>query len=232
MWFPIQTLLVLSIATLPFMLNAWPIPNDAAGKPLIKRFEIQDNGSGEGGGGDGGGGGWEDFGDSGGDFDGDFGGAETFGDSTGGGDTSIIEMPTVEVTGHRDDAPSAGTIPSGIDPHLVALNEEKGLSWGCALQSVVGGWEAGLACSLLEDKYGKGEGKSPKKADPPKTPAPPSPPASKPVPVPPKPAPPPKSPAPAPVPKKNDSPSWRGVGPVRAIPRMIRLVSLKQNYRI
>ncbi|KAL8813519.1 MAG: hypothetical protein Q9223_000935 [Gallowayella weberi] len=197
------------------MPNAWSVPT---GKTLIKRLEVQDNGPGGGSGG-------EDFGgDFGGNSNGGSGGADTSGDSTGRGDTSIIEMPTIEVTGYRDDTPSARTIPSGIDPHLVALNEGKGLSWGCALQSVVGGWEAGLACSVLEDKYKKGEGEPPKKADPPKTPAPPSPP--KPAP------PPPKVPVPAPVPKKNDSPSWRGVGPVRAVPRMIRSVSSKQDYPI
>lgn len=116
----------------------------------------------------------------------------------------------------------AGPIPSGIDPNLVAINEDKGLSWGCALHAVVGGWEAGLACSVLEDKYKNGEGAPPKEPDPPKAPAPPSPPP------PPKPAPlPPKAPAPAPVPKKNDSPGWRGVGTPRAVPRMINFVSSK-----
>ena len=181
----------------------------------MKRLKILNDNSGGGGGGDGGdGGGREDFG---GDFNGVSRGDERFGDSTRGeGASSAIEIPTIEVTGGADSAPSTGIIPSGIDPRLLALNEEKGLSWGCALQSAVGGWEAGLACSLLEDKYEKGDGPPPKKAYPLKrpTPAPPLlPTAPKPVPAPP------KTPTSAPVPKKNDGPGWRGVGPPRAIPR-------------
>ncbi|KAL8994994.1 MAG: hypothetical protein Q9169_005193 [Polycauliona sp. 2 TL-2023] len=190
---------------------------------VSKRLEIQNDNVGGGGGGDGGGGNdggeWDDFG-------GDFGG--DFGDSTSGGDTSAIDIPTVEITGHRDDGPSAGPIPSGIDPQLVALNEDKGFSWECALHSVIGGWEAGLACSLLEDMYPKGEGTPPKQPDPPKTPAPAPPPPT----VPPKPVPPPKVPVPgpAPVPKTpNNTPGWRGVGPPRMIPRRSNFFPSEQN---
>ncbi|KAL8922520.1 MAG: hypothetical protein Q9172_003527 [Xanthocarpia lactea] len=208
MWSPVRTLLVLAIADLLLNISARPFPNITASKNLTKRLEIQDDNTGGGGGGDGSdGGGWGDFG-------GDFAGDDSFGDSTGGGDTSPIEIPTVEIIGHRDDTSNAGPLPSGIDPNLVATNEDRGLSWGCALQSAVGGWQAGLACSLLEDKYKNGEGAPPKQPDPPKIPAAPSSPPS-PPPLPP------KAPAPAPLPKKNDSPGWRGVGPPRAIPRII-----------
>lgn len=167
-------------------------------------------GDGGGGGGDFGGG---DFGGSG-DFvgsEGDYGGGGSGGeDFSGAGDNSPndqpVDIPTIEVVGHHEDTPlpvSAPTIdlPSGIDPQLIAMNENKGLSWECALHAVLGGWEAGLACDLLEDKYGKGKG-----ADVP----PPLPPAVPPKSPPPAPAPPPqpgtKAPAPkapAPAPKKE-----------------------------
>ena len=83
-----------------------------------------------------------------------------------------------------------------------------------------GRWEAGLACSLLEGKYGPGSvAKPPPPAPPPAAPAPPK----SPAPLPPVPKPPtPKQPTQAPTPKKSDGGGgWRGVGPVRAVPRGI-----------
>lgn len=157
----------------------------------------------------GGGGGGGDFDEGGG---GAFGGGEEF---RGGGQAGTASssssssdpidiIPTIEITGHRDDSSSPGR----GDPQLVAMNEGKssgGPSVPCALESSIAGWEAGLACSLLEEKY---DGK-------PSAPPPPPPPSS-PAAPPKTPSPPPKataaapaaSPPPAPkipVPKKNNS---------------------------
>ncbi|KAL9598703.1 MAG: hypothetical protein Q9219_004316 [cf. Caloplaca sp. 3 TL-2023] len=119
-----------------------------------------------------GGGSGEDFNDSTSDFGGSSG---DFADHTGAGNTSPTEpnaIPAIEVVGHRDDAPvSAPNTASGSEIQPVAVNEDKGLSWQCALHSMVGGWEAGLACSMLEEKYGKGK-EMPPGSSKPKGPAP------------------------------------------------------------
>ena len=103
------------------------------------------------------------------------------------------------------------SVSNEIDPQLIAKQENKGFSWKCAVHSVLGGWEAGMACFMLEEKY-------PPSA-PPKSPPPPAP---KPSPPPPPPAAP--APAPAPAPKKSNNGGTRGVGPMQAVPRGIGFV--------
>ena len=127
-----------------------------------------------------------------------------------------FDIPTIEIHGTLDTTARPTSI--GFDPALVAVNENKGLSWPCAMHAALAGWEAGLACSLLEEKYGPGSVAKP--PPPPAAPAAPVPPKS-PAPPPPVPKPPtPKQPAPAPSPKKSDGGGgWRGIGPVRAVPR-------------
>ncbi|KAL8883171.1 MAG: hypothetical protein Q9192_007392, partial [Flavoplaca navasiana] len=130
--------------------NLYPrleVPNEAGKRTLLSRDdELIQRGCGGGGGDDGG---WGDFG-------GDFSGGDfTIPDSS----TPIenIDIPTVEVHGHIDNQlpndPLSVSVTNEIDPQLVTKNENKGLSWKCAVHSVLGGWEAGLACSLLEEKY-------------------------------------------------------------------------------
>ncbi|KAL8640354.1 MAG: hypothetical protein Q9226_008758, partial [Calogaya cf. arnoldii] len=187
------------------------------------------------------GGGGGDFGDGGGDFGGgggDFGGGD-FGGGTGdfgsnggatgqAGGSDPIDIPTIEITGHRDDSPSLPPTMGGgggIDPQLMAMNEEKGsggLSVPCAFKSAIAGWEAGLACSLLEEKYGKPSAPPPAPA-PPKSPAPPpkAPAPAHAPPLPPPPPPVPKAPAPAPAPKKSNNGGPRGTGRPGMIPRWI-----------
>ncbi|KAL8979140.1 MAG: hypothetical protein Q9205_005452, partial [Flavoplaca limonia] len=214
---------------------------NAASKNLVRRLEIQNEackravisrgdglnrrGCGGGGGDDGG---WRDSG-SGGDFtEGDF----TIPDSStpsenidiptvevhGHIDPPTVNIPTVEVHGQLPNDPIPVSVTNAIDPQLIAKNENKGLSWKCAVHSVLGGWEAGLACSLLEEKYPPS---APSKSSPPPAPKP----ASPPPPPQPQLAPKPPTPAPAPAPKKSDNGGWRGVGPLRAVPRGIGLVS-------
>ncbi|KAL8862429.1 MAG: hypothetical protein Q9198_010478, partial [Flavoplaca austrocitrina] len=213
--------------------------SDAANKNLIARLEIQneackrtllsrDDGlirRGCGGGGEDDGG----WGDSGGDFS---GGDFTIPDPStpienvdiptievhGHIDTPTVNIPTVEVHSQLLNDPIPVPVTNAIDPQLIAKNEDKGLSWKCAVHSVLGGWEAGLACSLLEEKY----------PATPKSPPPAAPPAPKPAPSSPRPqpqpAPKPPTSAPAPVPKKSNNGGSRGVGPLRAVPRGIGLV--------
>ena len=126
-------------------------------------------------------------------------------------DSPTINIPTVEVHGQLPDNqlsndPIPVSVTNAIDPQLIAKNENKGFSWKCAVHSVLEGWEAGLACSLLEEKY-------PPSA-PPKNPPPPAP---KPAPH----SPPPQAPAPAP---KKSNGGWQAVGPMKAVPRGISLV--------
>ncbi|KAL8749104.1 MAG: hypothetical protein Q9184_006934 [Pyrenodesmia sp. 2 TL-2023] len=205
-------------------------------KTLVGRLEIQDDACkravlsrdgeairrrcGGGGGGDG------DFG-AGGDFGGgDIGGS---GGEISSEPTENIDIPIVEVHGNLNDPspnpdpdPNPGTTTTGADPQLIALNEEKGLSWGCALKSALGGWEAGLACALLEEKYGPAS--SP---PPPKSAATPPAPASTPMPPPPAP----KPAAPIPAPSKGPSGGGRGTGPIRMVPRGMSLASMVDRRR-
>ncbi|CAL8574744.1 hypothetical protein XPA_000697 [Xanthoria parietina] len=210
---PTETLLVLIITSLTLRIDAFPVPNT---KSLLPRSEIPNeackrslpshNGAiiprnrACGGGGGGGG----DF------YDGSQGNNNIEPPSSG---HENIDIPTIEIHGTLDT--TARPTSSGFDPPLVAVNENKGLSWPCAMHAALAGWEAGLACSLLEEKYGPGS-----VAKPPPPSAAPAPPKS-PAPPPPAPKPPtPKQPAPAPSPKKSDGGGgWRGVGPVRAVPR-------------
>ncbi|KAL9025067.1 MAG: hypothetical protein Q9180_007738 [Flavoplaca navasiana] len=202
------------------------VPNEACKRTLVARDDgLIRRGCGGGGGDDGG---WGDFGE---DFSGGvgFGGEADFTipDSPtpieniniptievhNHIDPPTINIPTIEIHSHLPNDPIPASITNAIDPQPIAENENKGLSWKCATHSVLGGWEAGLACSLLEEKY------------PPSAPAPPAPPPPKsppPAPSPP-PSPTPK-PTPAPAPKKSNNGGWRGIGPPRAVPRGIRFV--------
>ena len=130
------------------------------------------------------------------------GGGGGEGDGEGGGEGGEPSSP--DVTGENVDAgdnPSPDTAPGDADPELVALNEQKGLSWTCAVMAALQGFEAGLACDDLEQEAAAAS--QPKAPSPPPTPPPSSPPAPRPRPPPP--------PAP-PAPKKSNGGGGGGEG--------------------
>lgn len=101
----------------------------------------------------------------------------------------------------QGDGSNPDTAPSDADPKLVALNEQKGLSWTCAVTAALQGFEAGLACDDLEQEEAAAASK-PKTPSPPPTPPPSSPP-----------------PPPSPPPPKKSNGGGGGGGPRRMPPK-------------
>ncbi|CAO1598959.1 hypothetical protein XANCAGTX0491_002707 [Xanthoria calcicola] len=124
---PTQSLLVLIIISLTPGIDAFPVPNKDT-KTLASRLEIPNEACkrtlpspnraiiprGHACGGGGGGGDFYDSGQSG----------------------NNIDIPTVKIHGTLDTTTRPPS--SGFDPPLVAVNEDKGLSWPCAMHAALG----------------------------------------------------------------------------------------------